>query len=88
MTPNDIQVGKFYLRRDYPCSRWIGCGKRKPYTYGKDAEFTEKHMVCIQMEEDCNGIGLIFKTPDDEDGAWESDWELFYLDPCQNPYTP
>lgn len=48
-------------------------------------EFTEKHMVCIKMPQGENGIGLIFKTPEDEDGAWEKDWGLFYLDPWQNP---
>lgn len=88
MTPKDIQVGKFYLRRDYPNARWIGCGKRKPFTYGKDAEFTEKYMVCIQMAGDCNSIGLIFKTPDDEYGATPEEWEDFYLDSVQNAYTP
>jgi hypothetical protein len=83
MTPNEIQVGKFYLRRDYPNARWIGCGKRIPFTSGKEAQFSEKHMVCVKMEGDYHSVGLIFKTPDDEYGACPEDWDDFYIDPCQ-----
>lgn len=83
MTPNEIQVGKFYLNRDYPNSRYLGVGKRKPWTFIETMEFTEKHMVCIKSEP-YYGLGLIFKTPEDEDGAWLEDWDLFYLDPCQD----
>lgn len=49
MTPEQIQVGKFYLRRDYPNSRYLGVGKRKPWTFGKDMEFTEKHIAWVDF---------------------------------------
>ncbi len=87
MKPSEIQVGKFYLRHDYPDSRYLGVGKRKPWTYGATMEFTEKSIVCIKSEEILGqdyALGLVFKTPEDEQGASLEDWELFYLDPWQN----
>lgn len=84
MTPNDIQVGKFYLRSDYPGSRYLGVGKREPFTYGADMQFLEKHIICVKTDYPY-GVGLIFKTPEDDCGSSLREWSLFYLDPDQNP---
>ncbi len=78
MTPNDIKVGQLYGHKVYPNNFWLGAGKRKPWTFWPNVEFTEKHLVCIKNPDSPYGSGLIFKTPDDEEGAYDEDWELFY----------
>lgn len=82
MKPSEIQVGKFYLRRDYPESRYLGIGKRKPWTYMDSMQFIEKSIVCVKSEMHF-GLGLIFKTPDDAEGSTDEEWNDFYLDPQQ-----
>lgn len=79
MTPSDIIVGKYYKRMDYSGALWLGCGKRKPFTYGDEIEFSEKYLVCVRSPENCHHVGLIFKTPEDHFGSTQEDWDLFYL---------
>lgn len=84
MNPESIQVGKFYLNTDWPNSRWLGAGKRKPWTYAPNAKYTETHLVCVKNDPAYpEQLGLIFKTPEDEEGANIEDWECFYLDSNQ-----
>lgn len=84
MTPNDIQVGKFYLHNDYPNSRWLGCGKRKAWTFDKQMEFSDKQLINLSCGDDGYGFGLAFKKPEDEMGPDMEVWEGFYVDPRQS----
>lgn len=71
VTPENIVVGKYYTRPDYPDCVWLACGKRKPYTVN---EFTEKFLVLVSADP-C--IGYIYKTEDDDEGCWPGDWDNF-----------
>lgn len=77
MTPQDIKVGTRYASKDWPGLVWIGAGKREPFTYGSTSEYTEKFLVLIESDTPfC--VGNIYKTPEDEWGASQEDWDLFY----------
>lgn len=78
MKPEDIIVGTLYGRSDYPDFTWIGAGKRKPFR--PCSETYDKCLVLVEAPpEDAKALGLIFKTPDDEQGCYEDDWNLFYM---------
>jgi hypothetical protein len=75
-TPSDIKVGKHYRNKDFPNCIWLGVGKRKPFTEGNSIEFAEKHLVLVASPVP-EHLGLMFKSVDDDFGAWQSDWDLF-----------
>lgn len=71
MTPNDIVVGEKY-KYTKNNNIYLGIGKRQMWTgdLTNKAPFDEKHLVCIESDEDA--IGLIVKEGEDcLPGYWD-----------------
>lgn len=74
MKPEDIKIGVRYSNSDYLGYIWLGAGKRLPFS---NTEYVEKILVLIKNPENPEKIGAIFKTVDDEYGAFQEDWDNF-----------